>query len=41
MSLKVGLVATIATLPVAFALAWFLARAKVCGKILIEAIVYL
>jgi molybdate transport system permease protein len=28
-------------LPVAFALAWFLARAKVPGKILIEAIVYL
>ncbi|MDB5678446.1 MAG: molybdate transporter permease [Sphingomonas bacterium] len=28
-------------LPLAFALAWFLARAKVPGKILIEAIVYL
>ena len=41
LSLKVGLVATLATLPVAFALAWFLARAKVRGKILIEAIVYL
>ena len=41
MSLKVGLVATLATLPVAFALAWFLARAQVRGKILIEAIVYL
>ncbi|MEO5492469.1 MAG: molybdate ABC transporter permease subunit [Sphingomonas sp.] len=41
MSLKVGLVATLATLPVAFALAWFLARANVRGKILIEAIVYL
>ena len=41
MSLKVGLVATLATLPVAFALAWFLARAKVRGKLLIEAIVYL
>ncbi|WP_293987458.1 molybdate ABC transporter permease subunit [Sphingomonas sp.] len=41
MSLKVGLVATVAMLPLAFALAWFLARAKVPGKILIEAIVYL
>ena len=41
MSLKVGLVATLAMLPVAFALAWFLARAKLRGKILIEAIVYL
>lgn len=41
LSLKVGLVATLATLPVAFALAWFLARAKVRGKILIEALVYL
>ena len=41
LSLKVGAVATLAMLPVAFALAWFLARAKVPGKILIEAIVYL
>ncbi|WP_299424350.1 molybdate ABC transporter permease subunit [Sphingomonas bacterium] len=41
LSLKVGLVATLAMLPLAFALAWFLARAKVPGKILIEAIVYL
>jgi len=41
LSLKVGLVATLATLPVAFALAWFLARTAVRGKILIEAIVYL
>ena len=41
LSLKVGLVATLAMLPIAFALAWFLARAKVPGKILIEAIVYL
>ena len=41
LSLKVGLVATVAMLPIAFALAWFLARAKVPGKILIEAIVYL
>ncbi|MBN8814180.1 MAG: molybdate ABC transporter permease subunit [Sphingomonas sp.] len=41
LSIKVGLVATLATLPVAFAIAWFLARAKVRGKILIEAVVYL
>ncbi|MEO5938452.1 MAG: molybdate ABC transporter permease subunit [Sphingomonas sp.] len=41
LSLEVGLVATLATLPIAFALAWFLARAKMRGKILIEAIVYL
>jgi molybdate transport system permease protein len=41
LSLKVGLVATLATLPVAFALAWLLARARMRGKILIEAIVYL
>ena len=41
LSLKVGLAATAAMLPVAFSLAWFLARAKVPGKILIEAIVYL
>jgi molybdate transport system permease protein len=41
LSLKVGLVATLATLPVAFAIAWFLARSRIPGKILIEAIVYL
>jgi molybdate transport system permease protein len=39
--LRVGLVATLATLPVAFAIAWLLARGRFPGKILIEAIVYL
>jgi molybdate transport system permease protein len=41
LSLRVGLVATIAALPVAFAIAWLLARGRFPGKILIEAIVYL
>ena len=41
LSLKVGLIATCATLPIAFALAWLLARARFPGKILVEAIVYL
>ncbi len=41
LSLRVGLVATAATLPVAFALAWLLARGRFPGKILVEAIVYL
>ncbi|MBN8808309.1 MAG: molybdate ABC transporter permease subunit [Sphingomonas sp.] len=41
LSLKVGLVATGATLPIAFALAWLLARGRFRGKILLEAIVYL
>ncbi len=41
MSLRVGLVATLAALPVAFALAWLLARGRFPGKILLEAIVYL
>src|SRR3569623_847624 len=41
LSLKVGAVATLVTLPIAFALAWFLARSRVPGKILIEAVVYL
>lgn len=41
LSLKVGLVATAATLPVAFALAWPLARGTFRGKVLVEAIVYL
>jgi len=39
--LRVGFVATLATLPVAFAIAWLLARGRFPGKILIEAIVYL
>jgi molybdate transport system permease protein len=41
LSLRVGVVATAFALPVAFALAWLLARSRVRGKILIEAIVYL
>ena len=41
LSLRVGLVATLAVLPVAFAIAWLLARGRFPGKILIEAIVYL
>jgi len=41
LSLRVGFVATLATLPVAFAIAWLLARGRFPGKILIEAIVYL
>jgi molybdate transport system permease protein len=41
LSLRVGLVATLATLPIAFVIAWVLARGRFPGKILIEAIVYL
>jgi molybdate transport system permease protein len=41
LSLRVGFVATLATLPIAFAIAWLLARGRFPGKILIEAIVYL
>lgn len=41
LSLRVGLVATLAALPVAFAIAWLLARGRFPGKILVEAIVYL
>ena len=41
LSLRVGLVATLATLPIAFAIAWLLARGRFPGKILIEAIAYL
>jgi molybdate transport system permease protein len=41
LSLRVGLAATIATLPIAFAIAWLLARGRFPGKILIEAVVYL
>lgn len=39
--MRVGFVATLAALPVAFAIAWLLARGRFPGKILIEAIVYL
>ncbi|MCM8730943.1 molybdate ABC transporter permease subunit [Hephaestia sp. GCM10023244] len=41
LSLKVGAVAMAATLPVAFALAWVLARARFPGKILLDALVHL
>ncbi len=41
LSLKVSLVAIGLTLPLAFALAWLLARAHFPGKILIDAIVHL
>jgi molybdate transport system permease protein len=41
LSLKVGLVATIVALPVAFALAWLLARVRFRGKVLIDALVHL
>ena len=41
LSLLVGGVATLATLPVAFALAWLLARTRVPGKVLIDAVVHL
>jgi len=39
--LRVGLAATLVALPIAFAIAWLLARGRIPGKILIEAIVYL
>jgi len=39
--LRVGLAATLVALPIAFAIAWLLARGRFPGKILIEAIVYL
>lgn len=41
LSLKVGLVATVVTLPIAFALAWLLARTRFPGKILIDGLVHL
>ena len=41
LSLLVGGVATIATLPVAFGLAWLLARARWPGKLLLDGIVHL
>ena len=41
LSLKVGGVAVAGTLPVAFALAWVLARARFPGKLLLDAIVHL
>jgi molybdate transport system permease protein len=41
LSLKVGGVAVAATLPIAFALAWVLARATFPGKLLLDGIVHL
>lgn len=41
LSLKVGLVAMLATLPVAFALAYLLARGRFPGKLLVDALVHL
>jgi molybdate transport system permease protein len=41
LSLRVGLVAVLATLPPAFALAWLLARREFPGKLLLDALVHL
>lgn len=41
LSLKVGLVATAATLPLAFALAFLLARARFPGKVLVDGLIHL
>jgi len=41
LSLKVSLVATGATLPIAYALAWLLARREFRGKLLLDALVHL
>jgi molybdate transport system permease protein len=41
LSLRVGLAAMVATLPVAFALAWVLARGRFPGKVLLDALVHL
>jgi molybdate transport system permease protein len=41
LSLKVGVVAVAGTLPVAFALAWLLARGRFPGKLLLDALVHL
>lgn len=41
LSLKVALVAMAATLPVAFAFAWLLARRRFPGKVLLDAVVHL
>jgi molybdate transport system permease protein len=41
LSLKVSLAATFGTLPLAFALAWVLARTRFAGKVLLDAIVHL
>jgi molybdate transport system permease protein len=41
LSLKVGLVAMLATLPIAFALAYLLARGRFPGKLLVDALIHL
>jgi len=41
LSIRVGLVAMAVTLPLAFALAWLLARATFPGKLLVDAVVHL
>ncbi len=41
LSLKVSLVAVAATLPIAFALAWLLARGRFPGRMLVDALVHL
>ena len=41
LSLKVGGVAMLVALPIAFALAWLLARVRFPGRVLVEALVYL
>ena len=41
LTLKVGIVAVVLTLPVAFGLAWVLARARFPGKVLLDAFVHL
>lgn len=41
LSLKVGGAAMVVTLPIAFALAWVIARGRFPGRVLVEAVVYL
>lgn len=41
LSLRVSLVAVLAALPVAFALAWVLARSRMPGKVVLDAVVHL
>jgi len=41
LSLKVGIVAMLGALPVAFALAWLLARVRFPGRVLVDALVHL
>ena len=41
LTLKVGIVSTMAMLPIAFGIAWLLSRSRVPGKLLIEGLVHL